>query len=349
MRITIYDVAKSLNISASTVSRALNNLPSVREETKSRILEAASEMGYRCNTTMKNIRRYRSNSIGVLIPKIDTYYYSSIIAGMGKIANEAGFNLIINQSMESIANERVNAKSLFNSKIEGLLVSLSSSSDDLDHFQPFLERKIPVIFYDRIAEHKNCTGIIIDNFLAAYKVTEHLIEQGCRRIWHLTGNLKRKDYSDRLKGYKYALMDYGLQVPEPLLVKDLNEETGANAAKHILEMDSLPDGIFVSDDTCAVSIIKALKRAGISIPRDVAVVGFNNEPISRVVEPNLTTVEYPAFEMGQVAMRNMINHLDGFTDLITTNTIILRSSVIVRESSLKKEVQKASLKLRFLP
>ena len=335
--ITIYDIAKGLGVSPATVSRALNDHPAVNIDTKHKIQLKADQMGYRSNTFASNLRRQRTNAIGVIIPKLNSHFQSCVIAGMEKVANEAGYNLIISQSMESAQKEIANAKIMFNSRIDGLLVSLAYDTENMDHYYPFIKRGIPVLFYDRVAESKEFTSIIIDNVAAAHEVTTHLIEQGCKNILHLTGNLKRNVYKDRLKGYKYALFDNNLPFSESsVIVNKLTEEAGIEIAREILQMDPLPDGVFAANDTCAVSCMQTLKQAGLSIPTDIAFVGFNNDPISRVIEPNLTTIDYHGFEMGEVAIQNLINCIDGFSDKLITNTITLRADLIIRESSLRK-------------
>lgn len=334
--ITIYDIAKGLQISPATVSRALNDHPAVNENTRKKILEKASEMGYRSNMFASNLRKQRTHTIGVIVPRLNSHFQSSVIAGMEKVANEAGYNLIISQSLESAQKEIANAKAMFSSRIDGLLVSLAYDTENINHFKPFIEKGIPLIFYDRIDHHSQSIGIIIDNNKAAYDATTHLIEQGCKNIIHITGSLKRNVYADRLKGYRYALIDNNLPYREAFVLSSaLTDEAGEKAAQQILGMDPLPDGVFVANDTCAVGCMKALKKAGIRIPQDIAVVGFNNDPISSVIEPNLSTINYPGFEMGEVAIRNLINHLDGLGDIVKTNTITLRSELIIRGSSLK--------------
>lgn len=346
---TIYDIAKSLGVSPATVSRALNDNPAVNEKTRQKIIGKASVLGYRSNKFASNLRKQSTNAIGVIVPRLNSHFQSSVIAGMEKVANEAGYNLIISQSLESSRKEIANAKTMFNSRVDGLLVSLAYDTDSIDHFKPFIEKGIPLLFYDRITDALACTGIVIDNVKAAYKATTHLIEQGCKNIIHLTGSLKRNVYSDRLKGFRYALIDHDLPFQESsVMISKLNEASGIEAIQQILKRNysagATPDGIFVSNDTCAVGCIKALKKAGKRIPEDMAVVGFNNDPISRVIEPNLTTINYPGVEMGEVAMRNLISHLDGLTDIVSTNTITLRSELIIRPSSLKakdhKEISK---------
>ncbi|MBC3538812.1 LacI family DNA-binding transcriptional regulator [Rufibacter sediminis] len=334
--ITIYDIARELELSPTTISRALNDHPSVNKNTKQRISEAAAQMGYRSNLFASNLRKQRTNTIGMIVPRLDSPFHSAVIAGIEKIANEEGYNLIISQSLETLHKEVANAKTMFDSRVDGLLVSLSFETDSLEHFEQFINRGIPVIFYDRVTEHKNCTNIIIDNLQAAYKATTHLIEQGCTNIVHITGNLKRNVYADRLKGYKYALIDHNLPFTESNVLKSqLTEEAGKLAAEQILAMNPLPDGIFVSNDTCAVSCLRTLKQAGISIPRDMAVIGFNNDLTSRVVEPNLTTINYPGQEMGEVAVRVLLMQMNGTGEKIPSNTINLRSELIIRESSLR--------------
>lgn len=295
-------------------------------------------MGYRSNLFASNLRKQHTNTIGVIVPRLNSPFMSSVIAGMEKIANEAGYNLIISQSLETLEKEKANAKTMFDSRVDGLLVSLSYETENLDHFESFISRGIPLIFYDRVAEHNQCTSIVIDNLQAAHRATTHLIEQGCTNIVHITGNLKRNVYADRLKGYKYALIDHDLPFSESnIIVNSLSEEAGEEAAKQILKMKSLPDGIFVSNDTCAVSCIKALKREGISVPKDIAVIGFNNDPISRVIEPNLTTINYPGYEMGELAVKVLLLQLNGTSDNVSSNTVNLRSELIIRESSLRSK------------
>ncbi len=336
--VTIYDIAKELSISPTTVSRGLNDHPAVNINTKQRIFKTAKQMGYRSNMFASNLRSQRTNAIGVIVPRLNSTFMSSVIAGMEKVANEAGYNLVISQSLETVEKEIANAKTLFNSRVDGLLVSLAYDTENMDHLEPFIKKNIPILFYDRVFEHEKITGIVIDNIQAGYKATQHLIEQGCKDILHITGNLKRNVYADRLKGYKYALMDNGIAFKESsIIVNNLSEEAGIQAAQQILKMKALPDGIFVANDYCAISCMKALMQEGVGIPEDIAVVGFNNDPICRIVEPNLSTIDYPGYEMGEVSVRNLIHRMEGLDDNIITNTITLRSDLIIRESSLKKQ------------
>lgn len=335
--VTIYDLARKLNISIATVSRALKDDPVVSKKTKKKIFELAQETGYRSNHFARNLRNQRTNTIGVIIPRLNSYFMSTVIAGMEHTVNNNGYNLIISQSSESFTREKANAITMFNNRVDGLLVSLAYDTNDVEHFEMFFRKNIPVIFFDRVAEHKLCTNVLIDNRKAAYEATTHLIEQGCKRIVHVTATPKRNVYVDRLQGFKQALADHSLPFrDEYIIISNLSQEAGTEAADIIRHMNPMPDGIFVANDNCSVGCILALKQGGMRVPEDIAVVGFNNDPVSTVIEPNLSTINYPGYEMGEVAARNLINHLNGTSPLHSTNTIVLRSELIVRASSLRQ-------------
>lgn len=337
--ITIYDIAKHLNISATTVSRGLKDHPAINKNTRKKIVEAAKHLGYRSNTFASSLRSKKTFTIGVIVPRLNSYFMSAALAGMEDAASRESYNLIISQSLENAEKEVANAHTMFNKRVDGLLVSLAYDTEKIDHFTPFFRKGIPVVFFDRIYPHLDSTSIVIDNYRAAYDVTKHLIEQGCRKIMHLGGNLLRNVYADRLKGYKQALKDHAIPFDEKklLYISKLSEETGIKAAEQILKMSSKPDGVFSANDTAAVYCMIKLKEAGIRIPTDIAFAGFNNDPISKIIEPNLTTVNYSGYDVGEAAVNSLINHLKGISSIKTTNTIILRSDLIIRASSLKNK------------
>jgi LacI family transcriptional regulator len=332
--VTIYDLARKLNISIATVSRALKDDPVVSKKTRKKIAELAEQMGYRSNNFARNLRTQRTNTIGVIIPRLNSYFMSTVIAGIENIANLEEYNLIISQSSESAQKEIASAKTLFNSRVDGLLVSLAYDTDSIAHFEAFTKKNIPLIFFDRVAEHPDCTNILINNRKAAYEATTHLITRGRRRVVYITATPKRNVYVDRLQGYRDALAEQEIPFKEEyVILNNLSQESGADAANLILQMNPLPDAVFVANDNCAVGCMIALKKAGIRIPEEIAFAGFNNDPVSTVVEPNLTTINYPGYEMGQVAARHLINHLNGNSGVHSTNTIILRSELVIRASS----------------
>ncbi len=338
--VTIYDIARHLDISATTVSRGLKNHPAINKNTRKKIFEAAKELGYRSNLFASSLRSKKTHTLGVIVHRLNSYFVATVLAGMEDAANREGYNLIISHSLESAEKEVANAHIMFNKRVDGLLVSLAFDTQNIDHLTPFLTKGIPLVFFDRVFQNEDCISISIDNFQAGYNVTKHLLDKGYSRIMHLGGNMLRDVYSERLKGYKQALKDHEIAFDEKLLyVSRLNEQAGLDAAEHILSMpvNERPDAVFASNDTAAAHCMIRLKHAGIRIPDDIGFVGFNNDPISKVVEPNLTTVNYPGYSMGEAAVTALISHLNGVFNIKTTNSIILRSDLIIRESSVKNK------------
>ena len=262
------------------------------------------------------------------MPRLNSYFMSTVIAGIENVANDEGYNLIITQSSESAEKEKLSAKTMFNSRVDGLLVSLSYDTNDLLHFETALEggeldlqqamqlgtaEGLGLDVLIAVADHLrrqtagdaityvvnrniNFTNVLIDNRRSAYEATKHLIGQGCKQIVHITAQLKRNVYVDRFKGYKQALEENSIPFKDEfLIIGNLSIEAGAQAAETILKMDPLPEGVFVANDNCAVGCMLSLKQAGIRIPENIAFVGFNNDPVSKVIEPNLTTVNYFPF------------------------------------------------------
>src|ERR1700733_14070066 len=203
--VTIYDIASKLNISVATVSRGLKDDKVVSKKTKKKIFELAEEMGYRSNNFARNLRQQQTNTIGIIVHELNSNFITSVLAGIEKITTEAGYDLIIAHSSESYIKEAANAKNLFHKRVDGLIASLAFDTTDLDHFKPFGDRGIPVIFFDRVEQDGNASVVIIDNYKCGYQATKHLIEQGCKRIVHVTSSLKRNVYAQRYKGYQDAL------------------------------------------------------------------------------------------------------------------------------------------------
>jgi LacI family transcriptional regulator len=335
--ITIYDIAQKLAISSTTVSRGLKDHPSINKNTRKKIQDAAKELGYRHNNFASSLRKQKTNTIGVIIHELHSNFITSVLAGIEKVTAEAGYDIIIAHSSESFKKEAANALNLYHKRVDGLIASLAFDTIGLDHYQQFEEKGIPVIFFDRVEEQTESTKVIIDNYKSGHSATQHLIEQGCKRIVLVTANLNRNVYAQRHKGYKDALHDNNIPHKKDLvLIKDLSEKGGMEAAMEILKMKPLPDGAFITNDFSAAVCMQTLKEHGIKIPEDIAIVGFNNDAISKIVEPQMTTINYPGIEIGEIAARNLINHLKGVSNIKNTNTIIVRSDLIIRKSSLKK-------------
>jgi LacI family transcriptional regulator len=334
--VTIYDIAKKLNISPATVSRGLSDHPGISKKTKKKISEMVEEMGYRSNHFARNLRQRQTRTIGVMVHELNSNFITSVLAGIEKVTTEAGYDLIIAHSSESAKKEAANARNLFQKRVDGLIASLSFNTRDLDHFQPFLDKGVPVVFFDRVEQDGKKMVVVIDNRKCGYQATQHLIAQGCRRIAHVTASLNRNVYDQRYKGYRDALSDNQIPFDESLLlVKDLSEQSGIDAANEITKINPLPDGVFFTNDFVAAVCMRELTERGIRIPEDIAIVGFNNDAIGHLIKPTLTTINYPGIDMGEIAAHNLISHLKGLSNLNQTNTIIIRSELIVRQSSLR--------------
>lgn len=251
-------------------------------------------------------------------------------------ANKQGYNVIISQSHDSYENEVANAKALYGSRIEGLIVSLAMESTNYDHFQKFLKKNIPVVFVDRVPDDINTTKVVINNYEAGFKATEHLIEQGCKRIAHIGGVRHRNVYKERMDGCVAALRKYDLTIDDKLIIEcdRLSSEEGFRIAKELLNLQERPDGIFSANDTAAVSVIQYARKVGISVPDELAVIGFNNDPVSTIIDPPLSTVGHPAIEMGKLAATQVLNGGEQ-DEAVRSQTIMLDTELIIRQSSLR--------------
>jgi LacI family transcriptional regulator len=332
--VTIYDLAKELNFSTSTISRALKGHKSISEKTTLKIKECAEKMGYRPNSLAASLRNNKSKTIGIMISRINRPFISSLISGIEESARNAGYNVIISQSNDRYSDEVSNTKAFYDSRISGLVVSLSMETKKLNHFQQFLDSRIPIVFVDRVPEKLEVYRVVIDNYSAGYKATQHLIEQGCKRIAHFAGAQHLNVYRDRKKGYLDALIDNNIPIDKKLIknFNSLSFEEGEKAANKLLDMTNPPDGLFSANDTAAVSAIMCAKKRGVKIPEELAIIGFNDDPISSIVEPGLSTISHPAIEMGKISAEKILEHLQNFKKK-TTNITILDTELIIRDSS----------------
>jgi len=338
--ITIYDIARQLNISAATVSRGLQDHPAVNKKTKKKINDFAEEIGYRTNHFASSLRKQQTKTIGIIVHELNSNFITSVLAGIEKITAQEGYDIIITHSSESSKKEIANTQNLLYKRVDGLIVSLSADTENLDHFQPFFDKNIPVLFFDRVEQDGEKTVVVIDNVKCGYLATQHLIDQGCKRIAHVTSSLTRNVYEERFRGYKQALADNKRTFDQSLLiVEDLDKNGGIEAANRILAMKPRPDGVFITNDFVAAFCMRTLIKNGISVPKDIAIVGFNNDAIGELIEPELTTINYPGEDMGEIAARNLINHLKGTGNLHQTNTIVVKSNLLVRQSSLRSSAK----------
>jgi LacI family transcriptional regulator len=331
--LTIYDIADLLKISPSTVSRALNNHPSVSNKTKKKVIETANELGYRFNKFARNLRQQKSYILGVVIPRLDSYFMSSVIAGMESYLYDLGYNLMIVQSDEKLEKELKCLEMLYNSRVDGIMISFSSETKNLNHIKEIFNKKIPLVIFDRYINQSGITCVVIDNKKAAKEIVEHLISIGRKNILHLSGNLNCSVYNDRFNGYKDALIEAGIEYRDDFVMKNvLYEKSSEDIYSYILSLKKFPDAIFAAHDILAVQTISYLKQKGVKIPDDIAIAGFNDDPIATVVEPNLTTIKYPGNLIGQISAKTLLEIINGNTVKII-DKIVLQHELCIRDST----------------
>lgn len=334
--VTIYDLAKHLKISAATVSRALNDNPAISKKTRKKVLDLAEKLGYQQNDLAKNLRKKTTQTIGVIVHELNSHFITSVLSGIEQIITQANYNLIIAHSNEQRSAEVSNVRNLFHKRVDGLIASLAYDTTDISHYNQYFQKGIPVVFFDRVRKDGRGIKVIIDNERAGFEATNHLIKQGCKKIMHVTGNLSQNVYSDRLNGYQKALQLHGISFEkDDVVVNDLSEKAGEEVAYLILNMDKRPDGIFVTNDLCASVCVQKLKEGGLSIPDELAVVGFNNDIMSRIVEPKLTTIRYDGKEIGRVAASSLMEQLNQNSKVPNEFTTVLRHELVIRRSSLR--------------
>lgn len=335
-QITIKDIARILGISPSTVSRALKDHPDINVDTKKAVNELALKLKYQPNAVALSLKNSRSNTIGVIIPEIVHYFFSSVISGIEDVASQKGFTVIICQSNESFVREVANARTLLSHRVDGILVSISKETYSFDHLIDIQEGGIPLVFFDRIAPEINADQVIIDDMEASYKATRHLIETGRKRIVHFAGPQSLLIARERLQGYMNALTEAGLPVDDRLIVEADTFEKARNAVIELLDAGLVPDGVFAVNDLTAIGAMQTIQKRGFKIPEEIAIVGFSDGRFSGITDPNLSSVDQHGYEMGTTAAEILFNRILSTETEYIPEVRVLTADLIVRGSSLKE-------------
>ncbi|MGL1886156.1 MAG: LacI family transcriptional regulator [Reichenbachiella sp.] len=331
-KVTIHDLARELEINSSTVSRALANSPRVKQKTRDRVQAKAREMGYFPNTLASNLRSKRTNTIGVIVPHISRFFLSSVIAGIEEVAFENNYRVFICQSQDSLEREQQLTQTLLSNQVDGVIMSISMETDRYDHLQSIKDQDVPIVFFDRKCNEIDASNIAIDDYTSAFQATSHLIQYGCKNIAHFTGNEKISIYQDRLRGYRHALTNHSLPIDESLIYRSgLKPNDGKKMAEEMLKREILPDGLFSANDLAAISAMQVLQQRNINIPKDIAIIGFSNEPLGAYTNPPLSSVDQKPHEMGQQAAKTLIDQIQNQSKKHNDQTI--KASLIIRDSS----------------
>lgn len=335
--ITIKDIAKALDMSTSTISRALRGSHEISDQTKKLVQEYARGVNYRPNPIALSLKERRTRSIGVIVSEIANTFFSQVINGIESIAYSRGYHVIISQSHETYEREVTNLNYLSSRSVDGLLLSLSSTTKDVSHIKVLHDKGLPIVFYDRAAEEINTHKVIIDNFQGGYAATRHLIRSGYKKIAHITFSEQLTLTRERGKGYQHALAESGIAY-DPDYVKNCRHEQSVlleveESVRQLLELPCRPEAIFAASDRLTMGALMALKKAGVHIPQEMALTGFTNSEIVDLLHPPLTAVKQPAFEMGQLATELLIGLIESKRPVTRFETRVLKPELTVRDST----------------
>lgn len=329
---TIKDIALILKVSTSTVSRALRDAPDVGEETRKAVKALAEELDYQPNKLALSLLRKQTNTIGIIIPNLD-YVLATMIKGIDEVALDAGYTVMVCQSDESFGREIVNTKRLLDSLVDGFIISVSSETMVYDHIKKIQSKKIPLVLFDRVINNFNVPKVRLDNLEGGRIATQHLIDQGYKKIALLGGPENLNISNERIQGYLETLKLNKVKVDKNLIIKcDFNQDYAYMATKDLIMMKNRPDAIFAISDRLALGAMLAIKEMGLSMPKDIGLVGFNNEPITKLLTPSITSVEMFAFEIGKATAKIFIEMMHSDSDL-SEKDVIIKPKLFVRESS----------------
>jgi LacI family transcriptional regulator len=336
---TIQDIADKLDTTASTVSRALQDHPRISDATKKAVRETAKKLHYQPNNVAASLRSGKSNILGVIIPRIDRYFFASILRGIEEVTNKAGYKIIMSQTHDSTVTEKANIATLLEARVDGILASYALETQNFSHYKDIVDGGIPLILFDRLhetMESYQIEAVILNDYLGAFKATEHLINQGCNRIAHFAGPQHVSIYKERRRGYEEALKRHNMAVSDELIFEsDVKLHAGRALGKKLILLKNIPDAIFSASDYAAGGAMEVLKEHEIKIPEDIAIAGFGNEPFTSFIK--LTTVDQHGKEMGQLTAKLFLDKIGSEGLARSQSKTVLNPDLIVRESSLKEK------------
>lgn len=336
-RTTIKDIANVLNISAAAVSKAMHGDSRISTKTKEAVQRVAKELNYQPNHLASALRSGKSHLVGVIIPKTNSNFFSSVIQNIEEVLNKEGYQIIITQSNESYQKECDSIDALLFTQVDGIIASMANETVDLQHYQKIKSKGIPLILFDRGENDLNVDYIGIDDYNSSHVIVEHLVQQGCSRIAHIGGYKHTRIYNNRIRGYIDALKKHQLPLDDELLIESsLTIEDGRNKMLQLLSLKQRPDAVYVASDYAALGALQVLNENLIKIPDEIALIGFGNEPFTDMVAPKISSMNQHSAEIGKLAALTFLNHAKKKTVLQTLNKQILEAKLIIRDSSKKK-------------
>ncbi len=336
-KVTINDIAEALQVTASTVARALQDHPRISDKTKKRVIEKARELNYHPNSMASNLRKGKSNTIGLVIPRINRNFFSNTISGIEQVLQERGFQLLICQSNEKFEREVANIQTMIQNRVEGILISISEETQDYSHLQLAQEAGVPVVQFDRVGMQFPGGKVLNDDLVSAFDLTNHLIDKGYRNIGYVGGRQYLNIYQNRFGGFQQAMDARGLTLNPAWVSHDaLSQERGEELARAWFSGQNHPDAIFAASDFSALGMLLEVKRMGFRVPEEVGITGYANEPFTALIVPTLTSVDQKGLQMGQAAARLLLDQIDSRVLTDISEPIWIRPGLMIRESSMRK-------------
>lgn len=336
-RTTLKDIADNLNVSITTVNRALKNHPDISPKLKEQILFLAQELHYRPNFFASSLRKKHSGMIGVIIPKIIHYFSSTVISGIIKTCSARGYQVIVSESGNELGREEMSLMNMINSGVDGMLIAISNHTTDEGHLAVMEEENIPFVFFDKVPDHIDGPKVLTNDVKGAFMATEHLVKQGYTRIAHIKGQQASRNAMPRFHGYRQALDKYGIALDEALVREcaSATEEEGYGFAQQFLQLARPPDAIFCVNDETAIGVLAALHKAGVGVPQEVGVVGFSNSKASEYMHPSLSSIEQFGSDIGKIAAEMLIELIQSDNKALELKhrKTLLEPKLFVRESS----------------
>ncbi len=333
--VTIHDIARELNISASTVSRALQNHPRISKATREAVQQLALKYNYQPNVMASSLRKGRSKTVGVIVPRINRNFFANVIGGMEEVLTSAGYHMIICQTLEKVNHEMFALRTLVNARVDAIIMSISMETKDHEHIRILVDKGIRVFFFDRICEEIRAGSVAIDDRLGAYLSVRHLLEQGYRNIVHVAGADHINIYRARKEGYLEAIREAGIPVRDSWIIEEsLVPEGGKAAFQKGMKLAPRPDAYFCAGDYAALGILQEARNRGLKVPDDLGITGFANEPFTEFTEPSMTTVDQRAGEMGVRVADMFLKDVDRSDEVHSMERIMLKPELIIRKSSM---------------
>ncbi len=333
---TIKDIANVLNISPAAVSKALHDDSRISEKTKKAVRQVAKNLNYQPNHLASALRKGKSNLVGVVVPKTNSNFFSSVIHNIEEVLNKEGYNIIITQSNESYKKECDNIDALLFTQVDGIIASMANETVELDYYEKIKSKGIPLILFDRGENDLNVDYIGINDYESSHKIVEHLINQGCKRIAHIGGFKRTRIYNNRIRGYMDALKKYDLPLDDELLIEsNLSTEDGRLRMQELINLKNRPDAVYVAGDYAALGALQVLKENNINVPGDIALVGFGDEPFTAMVTPPISSINQHSKQIGRLAALKFLEYVEQDSFKQSLNKQILDAKLVVRASSNK--------------